>query len=628
MTLLSSENRAVAAPAAPTPTWATGSGSVSGLPGRPRVSPSEPSLATTSITAPSSSTTTNGNSPERKSRTLQGPSSKEWARHRETIINLYREHPLKRVSELMRKQHGFVASKRMYDKRFREWNIFKNGNSEDGPKFQRRRSPGSATSAATGLVTSNDTMNQAEIHKTIRAAKSIQHGSRKPQHGSAETQQALIKSSAPSPRASIHISDLLSDRSFHQIEPYSPPQTLVSSPDFPCATPESSASSDEHVSAKSEVGSTVSSPAPSLVAYQAQLQLLAGAPLPPMVSDSKTRTLQVITLSLHNYYEWQLQNIPEGVLPDEYLGNRSPPASKKYWDTIKNAIYLVKLAAGSPKDSQYSERAWPAMHEAGVMAVDAMTAQPFDFLKNLFAILSPANLRARPELRSILLQFLSLQAEESLPNNHPITLICQELSRDENCQEVSRRGLQCMLDIFNTRLGRSRAVTIKLTDSLATLLRRNGEFGAARDILVELLKSCRQAYGQDSSQARAVENELAHLYMATNDYDLALEHCMSVITRQPVQGSHSPSSPLHRDGISAHTMEDIAEIYHRKSDLRQCIMWLERAAMIALEVWGQKSLATCHIVDKLTGLSREFGRELLESASRWEATLVKDSAIA
>jgi len=48
-------------------------------------------------------------SPDRKSRTLQGPSPKEWARHRETIIDLYRQFPLKRVSEIMRKHHGFSA---------------------------------------------------------------------------------------------------------------------------------------------------------------------------------------------------------------------------------------------------------------------------------------------------------------------------------------------------------------------------------------------------------------------------------------------------------------------------------------------------------------------------------------
>lgn len=44
-----------------------------------------------------------------KPRTLQGPSAKEWASHRDTIVGLYRQYPLKRVSEIMRKQYGFSA---------------------------------------------------------------------------------------------------------------------------------------------------------------------------------------------------------------------------------------------------------------------------------------------------------------------------------------------------------------------------------------------------------------------------------------------------------------------------------------------------------------------------------------
>lgn len=50
-------------------------------------------------------------SPDQKSesRTLQGPSPKEWAAHRDTIIELYRQFPLKKVSDLMRKHHNFSA---------------------------------------------------------------------------------------------------------------------------------------------------------------------------------------------------------------------------------------------------------------------------------------------------------------------------------------------------------------------------------------------------------------------------------------------------------------------------------------------------------------------------------------
>jgi hypothetical protein len=47
--------------------------------------------------------------PDGNYRTLQGPSAKEWARHRETIVGLYRQYPLKRVSEIMKRNYGFSA---------------------------------------------------------------------------------------------------------------------------------------------------------------------------------------------------------------------------------------------------------------------------------------------------------------------------------------------------------------------------------------------------------------------------------------------------------------------------------------------------------------------------------------
>jgi hypothetical protein len=298
----------------------------------------------------------------------------------------------------------------------------------------------------------------------------------------------------------------------------------------------------------------------------------------------------------------------------------------------------VKISTGSidDLDQRPDRRAWPAFAEAGSLAAGAMTSHPFDFLRNLFATLSPANTSARPELRGILLRFLTSEAQSSLSPSHPITHICKELQKDEDCQEISQRSLQCMLDIFNSRLGRSRAITFKLLDSLATLLRRSGEYHAGLEIITELLKSSRPVFGPESDQVRAVENELAHFYMLTGESDLALGHCMSVVTRPPTPSTlasasaSAPGSPqeavgepaFYQDGIAAHTMEDIAEIHQRRGDLEQCITWLERAASIALVVWGPKSLATSHLIDKMTNLQRQFGKDLLRSATLWEAAIV------
>ncbi|KAL2018997.1 hypothetical protein VTK56DRAFT_10222 [Thermocarpiscus australiensis] len=611
------------------------------------VVPATSGLPSTMVSAASTPIRTDHHpSPEGKCRTIQGPSAKEWERHRETIISLYREYPLKRVSDIMRRHYGFSASKRMYDKRFREWNVFKNTNSDERERNSRR---GHALPSTAGAADHGE-ISQEDLRRTVRCARTIQQGLKGAPATSFEYSATLTTTQSPGPsppsrpaRRSISICDILGETPAQSIsipEPSgrgTPPQAPCSSGETPCDTPISAfGSSDDQSQDGSAVRTAPVSPGPGLATYKAQIRDLAMSPPPYIAPDSRTRTMGVITLKLQEYYDWQLENIPKGVLPDDYLGHRSPDESTRYWNTIKNAIYLVKLSAGSTEDldNRPDRRAWPALAEAGCLAADAMTSQPFDFLRNLFATLSPANTSARPELRGILLQFLASEARSTFSPNHPITLICQELQRDENCQEISRRSLQCMLDVLNGRLGRSRAITFKLLDSLATLLRRNGEFQAASEIMVELFTSCRQVFGAGSEQARTVENELAHFYMLADQYDLALGHCMSVVTRPPAaaaalqQGEEGREEEeadfyyYYQDGISAHTMEDIAEIHQRRGDIEQCITWLERAAAIALRIWGPKSVATGHIIDKMTSLQRQFGRDLLKSAALWEAAVV------
>ncbi|KAL2166520.1 hypothetical protein VTG60DRAFT_2533 [Thermothelomyces hinnuleus] len=580
---------------------------------------------------------------EGKSRTLQGPSAKEWASHRETIISLYRQYPLKRVSEIMRKQYGFSASKRMYDKRFREWNVFKNVNGDERARAARR-AQGSGPSSPPRQTDQGNNFSPEDLRRTIRCARTVQQSVQQTPPTTSSSSPAQTGSASPpqpsrQPRRSISISDLIKQEDGPQLpaSQQSPgqevtPRAPFSPPSTPSSTSgSSSGASDESSQEQDNRGALIVSGAssPSMAAYTEQLRRLFNSPPPSMSPDSQMRTLSTITLKLREYYDWQLNNIPPGVSPDHYLGERSPDESTRYWNTIKNALYLVKISAGSVEDPEHrpDQRAWSAFAEAGQLAAGAMTTQPFDFLRNVFATLSPVNTSARPELRAIILQFLAREAQRSLSSNHPITHICSELLQDENYQEISQRSLQCMLDIFNTRLGRSRAITFKLLDSLATLLRRSGEYHAGLEIITELLNSARPEFGPDSDQVRSVENELAHFYMLTGEPDLALSHCMSVVTRPPPSTARAQGEPtFYQDGIAAHAMEDIAEIHQRRGDLEQCIVWLERAASIALTVWGPKAVATGHLIDKMTSLQRQLGKDLLESATLWEAALSKPSA--
>ncbi|KAF3938370.1 hypothetical protein ABW19_dt0206397 [Dactylella cylindrospora] len=63
--------------------------------------------------------------PESKSRQI---SQKEWERQKDNFIELYirKNLPIENCIALMEIRHGFVASKRQYLRKIREWNIDKN----------------------------------------------------------------------------------------------------------------------------------------------------------------------------------------------------------------------------------------------------------------------------------------------------------------------------------------------------------------------------------------------------------------------------------------------------------------------------------------------------------------------
>ena len=442
--------------------------------------------------------------------------------------------------------------------------------------------------------------------------------------------------SPPITRTGLSIADLIiettpqpkqrSESPAETIETCTSPTFSSSTPGcHSCATPASSCAWSEEQNQDSDKQiAHIGSPNPQhLSTFKAQIRALAESPPPFIAPDSSTRTLDIITLSLRDYYDWQIRNVPDGISPDDSLGQGTTDASQQYWSSIKNAIYLIKLSASSAGSDgqQHIVRAYPALSEAGHDAAAAMTSHPFDFLRNLFATLAPANVRARPELRTILLQFLAREANNNFSPTHPIARICTELNNDQDCQEISRRALKCMVDMFS-RLGQRRFVSFKLLDSLATLLRRNGEFDAAMDIVTELFKACRQEFGPYAEQTRAVENELAHFYMVVDNGDQALQHCMAVIRRPPPEGLlNDPKVAFHQDGIAAHTMEDVAEIHEKRGDLEQAIVWLERAADVALKVWGPQAVATGHIVDKLTACKKEHANNMLKSARDWEVVV-------
>jgi hypothetical protein len=70
-----------------------------------------------------------GSDPDYRLTTTSAPQQAKkdgWERHRQRITKLYSKKPLKEVVTIMEQEHNFVATKRMYKARFKEWGIRKN----------------------------------------------------------------------------------------------------------------------------------------------------------------------------------------------------------------------------------------------------------------------------------------------------------------------------------------------------------------------------------------------------------------------------------------------------------------------------------------------------------------------
>ncbi|KAK8064675.1 hypothetical protein PG994_007313 [Apiospora phragmitis] len=105
-----------------------------------------------------------------------GPSSREWAQHREVISRLYWEEDktLKQVVDYMRTHHGFVASERMYKLRLKNWGLIKNLKAEEADRLLDNVYSGTAIAAPTirGRAIGSKHF-KGRLNRAAKAAKSI-----------------------------------------------------------------------------------------------------------------------------------------------------------------------------------------------------------------------------------------------------------------------------------------------------------------------------------------------------------------------------------------------------------------------------------------------------------------------
>ena len=255
--------------------------------------------------------------------------------------------------------------------------------------------------------------------------------------------------------------------------------------------------------------------------------------------------------------------------------------------------------------------------KAGKLVSNAFVESPLAFILELFSTFSPDNTALCSDLRLALLRVLVHHAEQRFGSTHFVTVLCSEIQKDRSAVETSERGFSLMIDLLTATRGTLDLLTLKAQVARIRLLRRGKDYTRAGAMARTLASSTIALQGIQSLSARLASRELEHVLMDQNEWQHALEVCLSIVGQRSWAGEMLEPESL--DGYAVYTMEDIAKIYEHLGQPASCVEWLSRAARSAYVVWGP-SVATTHVVDKLVAALDAVGRH--GEAVFWRGVLV------
>ncbi|KAK3722402.1 hypothetical protein LTR37_002393 [Vermiconidia calcicola] len=549
-----------------------------------------------SLRTPAAGQTDRGADMERDG-TSNGPSPDEWHRHKNLIIDMYQdqEMPLKEVIHIMKHRYQFRATKRMYDTRFRKWGVSKILKSSEKESIAKALALGEPRhrSSEAALISHKD---WRKIMRWVSSQARGQQASANP--GEQQRDQPL--SSGVLDGASLGEPRWKTAGQGTQFWNEQPTQELSLTPpafvgDVHSVGPDSAHSSDfsDLTPATSQ---TILTPS-SIRSGRHSERISSTSPAPTLILSPMSRNHECVLHNVKAYFSSRIESLTYSLELINVLDIGSSPETRRFWSNVKNGIYLWKIAGSFPDTLS---RGFTALNEANALAGAALSTEPFDFLREVLATLSPTNTKIHPPLRRHLLLNLNREAVKLFGSSHPIAVICSSLQGDGDDPMVSRIALQLMLDIVSQSLGHSHPVWDTLMTTLIKMMRRAGELEGAKKFAGNALKLARDDFGVDSNQARTAAVELAHVLTKLGAHGHALPLRLDVV--QAVPSSTGATRIAYReDGIAVHAMEDISEFYIRFGCPQEAVLWLRRAHSIALMLWGN-CVATAHIEDKLQRL--------------------------
>ncbi|KAK3656782.1 hypothetical protein LTR56_002763 [Elasticomyces elasticus] len=509
---------------------------------------------------------------ERTTRFTGGPIAAEWMLRKDAIIELYLRSTLKQVMESMQHLYGFHASKRMYRTRLGKWKVYKNMRNSDR---SRRKSRAIRTNSAV-MPPERAALVSGELLELAYA---------QPFDASPDAAVDTMLGMGMNIQTTVERSGV--DESVTNRNPWDLLLVNLSPTDEP-----------QMQSFDESTGDTPST--------EQSDRTLCNQGYCPSIQRSfsvELRNHEVIMCAVADCSDSRL-----AALVYASDSSMTPSAGFKiFWSNISNGIYLWKIAKSFPDERG---RGLKALMDACENAELAVACEPFVILQKVFYILSPTNTAIYLPLRRHLLQVIAGAAFKVFGRSHPISTLCSALQQDGDSAELSMRALMRIWTSSVEKLGSSHATSYKLMDSMIVLTRRSGGIKSARGLAENALSLAMVDHGSCSDQVRTAASELAHIMTLNGEHDQALNLRLEIVEcALPAGGCPRRDLTFRTDQITVHTMEDIAEYYHKHAgDLKEGCIWLMRAEEMAQRLLGEV-VATLHIRDKLNALLLELEKQ-------------------
>jgi hypothetical protein len=239
-------------------------------------------------------------------RITRGPSSKDWSCHQEEIIRLYRNSTLSGVRHQMQVRYKFVASKRMYDARFKDWNVIKNTRREQGSRPRRKTNTGYNQPSA-----SDNGSHQAR--SVMRHARF-----------SPRSRQSMLSTGRQDILLAVQVIERTPDKH------HEPSAGALSS--WEESSPSSSLMSSETCSSFEIVLTPTSSS--SRTSDSEQWKAIE----PLRFFDTQLRKQEMVMCSVASYFKSRICEIPVGVPPNQIISIGSSEITQQFWANIENGI--------------------------------------------------------------------------------------------------------------------------------------------------------------------------------------------------------------------------------------------------------------------------------------------------